>query len=106
MNELVNEKVILITGAKGGLGSSITEAFLSTGAKVIGASRKIAASDFPQPNFEPLPVDFTKADEVRVAINRIITQHGRLDALIQVLGGFAGGQTVAATTDDTWEQMR
>jgi|SRR5450432_2990004 NAD(P)-dependent dehydrogenase (short-subunit alcohol dehydrogenase family) len=102
----MNEKVILIAGASGGLGSSITDAFLTTGAKVIGASRKIASADFPQPNFEPLSMDFTKLEEVRAAVAKIIAQHGRLDVLIHVLGAFAGGQSVAATTDETWNQMR
>ena len=45
-------KVALITGARGGLGSFVTEAFLAAGAKVVGVSRSIQASDFPQPGFE------------------------------------------------------
>ena len=42
-------KVTLITGAKGGLGAFITEAFLAAGAKVVGVSRSIQASDFRTP---------------------------------------------------------
>jgi NAD(P)-dependent dehydrogenase (short-subunit alcohol dehydrogenase family) len=102
----MSEKVVLISGANGGLGTSITEAFLSTGANVIGASRKISASDFPQPNFEPFSGDFTKAGEIRALIAKVIAQHGHLDILVHVLGAFAGGQSVAETTDQTWEQMR
>ena len=60
----MSDRVVLIAGAKGGLGSFITERFLSTGATVVGASRSISRQDFPQANFAALPVDFTKPSEV------------------------------------------
>src|SRR5215472_13251619 len=102
----MRDKVVLITGAKGGLGSFVTQRFLSAGAKVIGSSRSISQEDFPQPNFTPLAVDFTKPGAVRDAVESIVRRFGRLDALVHVLGGFAGGQTIAETDDATWEQMR
>jgi NAD(P)-dependent dehydrogenase (short-subunit alcohol dehydrogenase family) len=102
----MTDRVVLITGAKGGLGTFVTQRFLATGATVVGASRSIAAEDFPVPNFVALPVDFTKAAAVRSAIGSIIERYGRLDVLVHVLGGFAGGTPVAETDDATWEQMR
>ncbi len=102
----MKDRVVLITGAKGGLGSFVTQRFLSAGAKVIGSSRTISQEDFPQPNFTPLPVDFTKPASVRDAIESIARRLGRVDVLVHVLGGFAGGQTIAETDDATWEQMR
>src|SRR5215469_9468154 len=102
----MRDKVVLITGAKGGLGSFVTQRFLSAEAKVIGSSRSISQDDFPQPNFTPLPVDFTKPGAVRDAVESIVRRFGRLDALVHVLGGFAGGQTIAETDDATWDQMR
>src|SRR5215470_4080681 len=102
----MRDKVVLITGAKGGLGSFVTQRFLSAEAKVLGSSRSISQDDFPQPNFTPLPVDFTNPGAVRDAVESIVRRFGRLDALVHVLGGFAGGQTIAETDDATWEQMR
>ena len=102
----MKNRVVLITGAKGGLGSFVTLRFLSAGAKVVGSSRSISQEDFSQPNFTPLPVDFTRPAAVRDAIESIVRRFGRLDVLVHVLGGFAGGQTVAETNDSTWEQMR
>jgi NAD(P)-dependent dehydrogenase (short-subunit alcohol dehydrogenase family) len=102
----MNDRVVFITGAKGGLGSFITERFLATGAKVIGASRSISQQDFPLPNFVALPVDFTKSVEVNGAVKSIIERYRRLDVLVHVVGAFAGGQSVAETDDATWEQMR
>ncbi len=102
----MSERVIFITGAKGGLGSFITQRFLATGAKVVGASRSISQQDFPAPNFVALPVDFTKPAAVTGAVNSIVERYRRLDVLVHVVGAFAGGQSVAETDDATWEQMR
>src|SRR6266850_4238804 len=101
----MNNKVVLITGAKGGLGWFVTQRFLATGATVVGTSRSISQADFPEANFVALPVDFTKADAVQKAIESVVSRFGRLDALVHLLGGFAGGKTVAETDDATWEQM-
>jgi NAD(P)-dependent dehydrogenase (short-subunit alcohol dehydrogenase family) len=101
-----DRRVVLITGAKGGLGSFVTQRFLATGVTVVGASRSIAAEDFPVPNFVALLVDFTKAAAVDRAIGSVIDRYGRLDVLVHVLGGFAGGMSVAETDDATWDQMR
>ncbi len=101
----MNNKVVLITGAKGGLGSFVTQRFLATGATVVGTSRSISLADFPEANFVALPVDFTKAGAARKALESVVSRFGKLDALVHLLGGFAGGQTVAETDDVTWEQM-
>jgi NAD(P)-dependent dehydrogenase (short-subunit alcohol dehydrogenase family) len=102
----MNPRVAFITGAKGGLGSFVTKTFLSKGFAVIGASRSIGRTDFAGANFLPLPVDFTKAAAVKEAVDSTAQRFGGVDVLAHVLGGFAGGPTVADTDDATWEQMR
>ena len=102
----MKDKVVFITGASGGLGTSVTRAFLERGARVIGSSLRISAGNFPEPNFEPLVIDFNKLDEIRRGVARIVERYGRLDILVHVLGGFAGGPSVAETTDAVWEQMQ
>lgn len=102
----MSDRVIFITGAKGGLGSFITKGFLAAGARVVGASRSISQQDFPPPNFNPVPVDFTKSAAVTGAVNSIVDRYRRLDVLVHVVGAFAGGQSVAETDDATWEQMQ
>jgi NAD(P)-dependent dehydrogenase (short-subunit alcohol dehydrogenase family) len=102
----MSDRVVFITGAKGGLGSFITKRFLATGATVVGASRSISQQDFPLPNFVALPVDFTKSTAVTGAVKSIVDRYHRLDVLVHVVGAFAGGQSVAETDDATWEQMR
>ena len=102
----MGDRVVIITGANGGLGSFVTQRFLATNATVVGASRSISQEDFSLPNFVALPVDFTKAAEVRGAVDSIVGRYGRLDVLVHVLGGFAGGTSIAETNDTRWEQMR
>jgi len=102
----MKNKIVLITGANGGLGTSITQSFLRTGALVTGVSNKISAADFPQPNFTAVSADLTEASATNDVVQSVIARHGRLDILIHVLGGFAGGKSIAETDDATWEQMQ
>jgi NAD(P)-dependent dehydrogenase (short-subunit alcohol dehydrogenase family) len=102
----MKDRIVFITGAKGGVGSFITRRFLETGATVVGASRSISQRDFPGPNFTALAADFTKAAAANDAVQSVITRFGGLDVLVHVLGGFAGGQSVAETDDAAWERMR
>ena len=102
----MKDKVVFITGASGGLGSSVTRTFLEQGARVIGASLRITAADFPQPNFEAMAMDFNQLDEIKRGVAKIVERYGRLDVLVHLLGGFAGGPSIAETTDAMWEQMQ
>jgi NAD(P)-dependent dehydrogenase (short-subunit alcohol dehydrogenase family) len=106
LKSTMTERVVFITGANGGLGTFVTKRFLDTGAMVVGGSRKISKEDFEGPNFVPLAADFREPNAVRDAIASVVTRFGRLDVLVHVMGGFAGGSTVADTDDATWEQMR
>ncbi|MFY9727448.1 MAG: SDR family NAD(P)-dependent oxidoreductase [Bryobacteraceae bacterium] len=98
-------KVALITGANGGLGNFVTEAFLAAGAKVMGVSRSIRASDFPHPAFAALPAELSGGEAARKVTDHIVARFGRIDALVHVVGGFAGGKSVAETDDATLDKM-
>ena len=67
----MSEKIVLITGANGALGSAITNLFLAQGHRVIGASLHISAKDFHQANFQPLSLDFSDVDKVRAAVKSL-----------------------------------
>ena len=104
MNSLEG-KITLVTGAKGGLGTFVTEAFLAAGAKVIGVSRSIQPADFSHPEFYALPAELSSGDAARKLAQDVVTRFGRVDALVHVMGGFAGGKSVADTDDTTLEKM-
>jgi len=102
--DLTNQ-VVLITGAKGGLGSLVTEAFLAEGATVVGSDRTAQDSDFPNPHFSGVAGDLTSSEAARDLADTVIRRFQRIDALVHVVGGFAGGQSIAETDDATWDQM-
>ena len=103
--KLLEGKVVIITGAKGGLGTFVTEAFLAAGARVAGVSRSISPSDFPHPEFTAMPAELSSGDAARTLSDQVNERFGRIDALVHVMGGFAGGQSVADTDDATLEKM-
>src|SRR5204862_4129329 len=103
--DTLNGQIVLVTGAKGGLGTYITQAFLDAGVRVVGSSRAIQDADFPDPNFTAIPADLTNADAARHLLDGVLQRFHRIDALIHVMGGFAGGQPIPETGDATWDQM-
>jgi len=104
MSELAKQ-VVLITGAKGGLGTHVTRAFLAAGATVVGTSRAIADSDFADPHFTAIPADLTDAQVARKLADGVVGRFQKIDALVHVMGGFAGGKSIAETDDSTWDKM-
>ena len=98
-------KVILITGAKGGLGTFVTNSFLEAGARVFGVSRSIADSDFPHPNFSAVAAELSDGDRARQVAENVVGKAGRIDGLVHLVGAFAGGRSVAETDDATLDEM-
>ena len=98
-------KVVLVTGADGGLGTYVTQTFLDAGATVIGTSRKITQSDFSGPNFTAIPGDISFLDSAKALVDQVLARCGKLDVLAHTVGGFAGGQSIAGTDDATFERM-
>lgn len=98
-------KVVLVTGANGGLGNYVTQAFLDAGSTVIGTSRKIQQSDFNNPNFTALPAEISTREGAKVLVDQVVARFGKLDVLAHTAGGFAGGQSVADTDDATFQRM-
>jgi NAD(P)-dependent dehydrogenase (short-subunit alcohol dehydrogenase family) len=98
-------KVGIVTGANGGLGRFITEAFLAAGAHVVGVSRSIRAGDFPHPGFAAMPAELSGGEAARTVAGDVVSRFGRVDFLVHSMGGFAGGKSVAETDDATLNQM-
>jgi len=98
-------KVVLITGAKGGLGTFVTNSFLEAGARVFGISRSIADSDFPNPNFSAVAAELSGGDRARQVAEAVVKKAGRIDGLVHLVGAFAGGKSVAETDDATLDKM-
>jgi NAD(P)-dependent dehydrogenase (short-subunit alcohol dehydrogenase family) len=98
-------KVVLVTGANGGLGAYVTQAFLDAGATVVGSSRKIQQSDFKSPNFTAMPAEISTAENAKGLVAQAVARFGRIDVLAHTVGAFAGGQSIAETDDATFKKM-
>lgn len=102
---MLDNKVLIVTGAKGGLGSFVTQACLDEGATVVGVSRSIAPSDFNYAGFRAIPAELTSSEAARRVVDRTVEMFGRVDGLIHLLGGFHGGASVADTEDEVLDKM-
>lgn len=101
----MKDKVVLVTGANGGLGTHVTRAFLQAGATVAGTSRKIATADFNHPNFTAIAADLSSSEGTQHLLDGVLARFGKVDILAHTVGGFAGGQSVADTDEAMLQQM-
>jgi NAD(P)-dependent dehydrogenase (short-subunit alcohol dehydrogenase family) len=99
------EKIALVTGANGGLGTHVTKALLDASFAVVGLAPRIQPSDFDHPNFTALPAALDSLDAAKKAADTVIARFGKVDVLAHLVGGFAGGQAVADTDDGTFQRM-
>lgn len=79
-------KIVLVTGANGGLGTYVTQAFLDAGATVVGVSWKIQPSDFNSPAFTALPAEISTPAGAKTMVDSVIAQFGRLDVVAHTVG--------------------
>jgi NAD(P)-dependent dehydrogenase (short-subunit alcohol dehydrogenase family) len=112
MNIDFSGEVVTIAGGTGGLGKAVTLAFLREGAKAIVTYRR-------EEEFQSLKeeagangslleghlVDVT--DELATAdfIGRVLATHGKLDALVNTVGGYAGGTKLWDVNETLLDRM-
>ena len=104
MPDLKN-KVIIVTGANGGLGSPVTQTLLDAGATVIGVSSKIEQSEFKSSAFTAMPANLLDTAAVKNIVDQTLSRFGRIDVLAHLVGAFAGGKPIAETDDKTFNFM-
>lgn len=100
----MNGKVVVVTGASGALGKVVAETALGRGALVAGLDH--AASQLPATasRIELGGVDLSDAAAAKKAIDAVASHFGRLDALINIAGGFAF-EAIAEGDPRTWQRM-
>ncbi len=109
-----SNKVALLTGAGGGWGRAVVVAFLNAGAAVIVAERPQVCAERASWKTELgeagarltlLPADVFDEASVEGMVREVLAQHGHLDVLVNMVGGFAAGQPVHEMDQETWEHM-
>ena len=89
-------KRVVVTGSAGVVGGVVARAFHEAGATVAGID--IVEHDAPYPT---LVADLIDPAGARGAVDDI----GEIDILANIAGGFTMGDTIAETSDDTWDFM-
>lgn len=94
-------KVIFITGSSSGFGKETAEELVKRGHIVYGTSRKGAACDN---GVRMLPMDVTDKDSIALAVDRVVTEQGRIDVLINNAGvGISGALELATEEEIEWQ---
>ncbi len=89
-------KSVVVTGAAGALGLAVAEAFHEAGARVTGVD--IVQFDA---EFQTVKGDLIDPNDTK----RVFAEIGIIDVLANIAGGFTMGDTVADTSDETWDFM-
>lgn len=98
-------EVIVITGSLGALGRVVAETALQRGARVAGVDHASSAITAATPKrIEFGGVDLSDAKQAKHAIDAAAAHFGRLDALVNIAGGFTF-ETVADGDIKSWQRM-
>jgi short-subunit dehydrogenase len=105
---VLNEKVVIITGASSGIGRALAFAFARRAARIVLVARHEDRLDAVRREIEPytsdvmvLPADVTDEQQVHNVIDRTLDRFGRIDILVNNAGVLQGG----ALTDQTPMQV-
>ena len=112
MTKRFDRKVVLITGAAGGIGRAAMRAFAAEGARLV-------ASDLGGPGLDAIvaevtasgaeaiatPTDVTREDEVKSMIERIVDRFGRLDVAFNNAGVHIIGTMLHETSEADWDRV-
>src|SRR5207245_2158464 len=112
MNNRFPGKLVLVAGGTGGVGRAVSLGFLAEAAKVVVSYRNQkefdALTSAAGPNSSSLEgrrVDVTDEAAVRGLVDEVLTKHGSLDALVNSVGGYAGGVNLWETDPKLFDQM-
>lgn len=102
------DRVALITGVSGSLGSHAAKAFADAGATVVGTARSPPTdtdADLSDVDLDFYSADLTVEAEVEALVAEAIATHGGIDHLLNVAGTWAGGDPIEETDLDTYRTV-
>lgn len=104
----LEDKVVLVTGAFGGLGSAIVKAMSAYGAKVIASD--VHAIDDTQrhneiddSNISFIPCDLCKSEDIARLVDQAKSLYGRIDVLVCNAGIQGPAGSLNDITDNDWQ---
>lgn len=100
----MKDRVIVITGASGALGSVVTTTAMERGARVATLERSAKATVETPSRLALGGVDLTRRDQATAAMQAVADRLGRIDALINIAGAFAF-EMVSDGDTTTWQRL-
>ena len=108
----LNNQVAVITGASGNLGQATARAFRASGAKLALIARIAIRLQSLYPELSTAPNVFFAAPyyledptSTSLAIQKIIEKYGRIDILVNTVGGYLAGKPVHETDLDAFDHI-
>ena len=98
------QKVALIAGGTGGLGSALATELRSRGCIVVTVSRTQLTQSTQSPDPNHIAADLRSPDSATAVIDQVIAKHGALNIVINAMGVVAFGE-ISATSIDTVEEV-
>jgi NAD(P)-dependent dehydrogenase (short-subunit alcohol dehydrogenase family) len=112
MSARFSSKVALVAGGTGGLGRAVSLAFQQDGAQVVVTYRRQKefdalenAADGRRLRLEGHRIDVTDEGAVSQLIESVAAQYGHLDALVNTVGGYAGGTMLWEMETEVLDRM-
>ncbi len=103
------DKIAVITGAAGNLGSATAELFLQAGVQLALIDIDFEHLQHPHwkqaKNIDLFKTDLTDVDSVNNSVDQIMQRFKRIDILANVAGGFKMGTPVHETPVEDWSFM-
>lgn len=86
-------QTVIITGANGNLGTTVTETFLKSGYRVLATvAKETMLTDLPQhPQLVAQVIDLIDEEAVAAWIDRVWNEYGSIHGALMLAGGFAMG---------------
>src|SRR5689334_19078873 len=104
--------IAIVTGASGGISESIAKTLALEGATVAVVSRSLERTERVAREIESaggkalaLAADVTKAADVRAMVASVLDRYGRVDVLVNGVGGFTNKASIEDMTEAQWDEV-
>lgn len=106
------EKVAIVTGATGALGRVVARTLVDEGYRVVSTYRTQAAEQDleaflggPGKGLTSIEADVTNEKSVQKLFDKVISEFGRVDVLLNIVGAYVGGNDIKDTKEGDWDFM-
>ncbi|QPQ36236.1 MULTISPECIES: SDR family NAD(P)-dependent oxidoreductase [unclassified Lysinibacillus] len=102
----VAQRVIIVTGAGGGMGKAIIQDQLEQGNIVIGIDLSVASlADLAHESLQKFEVNVLQEESIQTIFHEVYAKYGRIDGLVNALGIAQAATPIEQVTMDEWNRL-